>query len=105
MRECDWGCVYLRNLTSKIGSDTTPRSGSNNYKSEGISLIRSQNILDFNFSIEGLAFIDDEQAEELSNVNVKEGDVLLNRLVYHWYGVTVDRYMEELLQGYHTQNG
>lgn len=40
--------------------------------------MRSQNVLDFNFSKEGLAFINDEQAKKLSNVEVHSGDVLLN---------------------------
>ncbi len=44
----------------------------------GISLIRSQNVLDFAFSADGLAFINDLQAEKLKNVIVEEGDVLLN---------------------------
>src|SRR6266487_2049226 len=62
----------------KIGSGATPRGGDANYKSEGISLIRSQNILNFNFSKVGLAFIDDQQAEELANVEINERDVLIN---------------------------
>ena len=41
-------------------------------------MIRSQNILDFSFSYNGLAFIDDEQADKLKNVIVVEEDVLIN---------------------------
>ncbi|MDQ2720446.1 MAG: restriction endonuclease subunit S [Bacteroidota bacterium] len=63
---------------SKIGSGATPRGGDASYRSEGISLIRSQNILDFVFSKNGLAFIDDEQASALANVEIKERDVLIN---------------------------
>lgn len=72
-RECKLGDVSL-----KIGSGATPTGGSNNYKDFGISLIRSQNILDFQFSNSGLAFIDNNQADELKNVTVEENDVLLN---------------------------
>src|SRR5258706_16338327 len=68
----------LKDITSKIGSGATPKGGGNNYKAKGISLIRSQNVLDFKFSYDGLAFIDDEQADDLKNVIVKEDDVLLN---------------------------
>jgi type I restriction enzyme S subunit len=50
----------------------------NSYKDEGISLIRSQNVLDLQFTTDGLAFIDDEQADGLKNVIVEEKDVLLN---------------------------
>ncbi|MCD4812912.1 restriction endonuclease subunit S [bacterium] len=76
MRE--WKECKLVSLTTKIGSGATPRGGSNAYKESGISLIRSQNINDFSFSTSGLAFIDDNQAEELNNVTVEEKDVLLN---------------------------
>ncbi|HPT48537.1 MAG TPA: restriction endonuclease subunit S [Candidatus Rifleibacterium sp.] len=68
----------LGEIASKIGSGATPKGGSNSYKADGISLIRSQNVLDFKFSIEGLAYIDDEQADELKNVTVEENDILLN---------------------------
>lgn len=68
----------LIRLTSKIGSGATPSGGQSSYKDEGTSLIRSQNVLDFTFSPSGLAFIDDDQANRLNNVEVKENDVLLN---------------------------
>ena len=74
----DWQVVSLGQITSKIGSGATPRGGGESYKESGISLIRSQNILDFKFSTNGLAFIDDAQAYELRSVSVEPGDVLLN---------------------------
>ena len=74
----NWEVRKLGDLTSKIGSGATPRGGSNEYKEDGISLIRSQNVLDFQFSYSGLAFIDEEQADALKNVIVEENDVLLN---------------------------
>jgi len=74
----EWKECKLGVLATKIGSGATPRGGSNSYKDEGISLIRSQNILDFKFSFEGLAFIDDDQADGLKNVTVGKNDVLLN---------------------------
>jgi type I restriction enzyme, S subunit len=73
-----WAKATLGNVTNKIGSGATPTGGSNAYKVSGISLIRSQNVLDFRFSNNGLAYIDDEQAHELRNVIVAENDVLLN---------------------------
>jgi len=68
----------LKNLTTKIGSGATPRGGQANYKKEGISLIRSQNVLDMSFSKDGLAYIDEEQAKKLINVEVFSNDILLN---------------------------
>lgn len=73
-----WSESRLGDLTKKIGSGATPTGGSNAYKLDGISLIRSQNVLDFDFSYDGLAFIDNDQADALKNVAVQENDVLLN---------------------------
>ena len=74
----NWKTYKLKDLTTKIGSGATPRGGKEAYKESGISLIRSQNVLDFSFSIDGLAFIDDDQAEALNNVTLESQDVLLN---------------------------
>ena len=70
--------IALKHITSKIGSGSTPRGGQKAYKNEGISLIRSMNVHDNGFRIKGLAFIDDEQANKLDNVTIKENDILLN---------------------------
>jgi len=70
--------VKLKKITAKIGSGATPRGGQNAYQTQGISLIRSQNVLDFRFSMNGLAFINEDQAESLNNVTVEDGDILLN---------------------------
>ena len=68
----------LADICTKIGSGATPRGGKEAYCDKGISLVRSQNVLDFTFSHDGLAFINDEQAAKLNNVEVFDGDVLLN---------------------------
>ena len=69
----------LKDITFKIGSGATPRGGKDAYLESGdYSLIRSQNVLDYFFSYEGLAFISKEQASRLDNVIIEEGDVLLN---------------------------
>ena len=70
--------VKMIDICEKIGSGATPRGGKEAYCDEGISLVRSQNVLDFAFSRDGLAHINDEQAQKLNNVEVHEGDVLLN---------------------------
>lgn len=75
----EWSLKNLKNLTTKIGSGATPRGGSDVYSDDGpYALIRSQNIFDDKFEYSGLARISNEQAMELSNVEVKEDDVLLN---------------------------
>jgi len=74
----NWKTYKLSELTTKIGSGATPRGGKEAYKESGISLIRSQNVLDFSFSTNGLAFIDDKQAKALINVTIESKDILLN---------------------------
>lgn len=68
----------LKQLTTKIGSGATPRGGSKVYQDSGVSLIRSQNVYNDGFSYDGLVHISDKHADELSNVEVKKGDILLN---------------------------
>ena len=71
--------LRLGDHCEKIGSGATPRGGKETYSDDGpIALIRSQNIYNDHFSHGGLAFISQEQAAQLQNVEVKEGDVLLN---------------------------
>lgn len=74
----EWKECKLGDITSKIGSGATPTGGENAYKSNGIALIRSQNVYDFKFSNDGLAYIDEKQAYELRNVEVFENDILIN---------------------------
>lgn len=70
--------MKLGDICNKIGSGATPRGGKESYKDSGTPIIRSQNVLDWSFSSDGLAYLDDEQACALSNVEVKPRDVLLN---------------------------
>lgn len=70
--------VTLKSVTSKIGSGATPRGGESSYKKSGISLIRSQNVYDYGILEDGLAYIDEEQADKLKNVIVEEEDILFN---------------------------
>ena len=70
--------MKIKEMCFKIGSGATPRGGKEAYFDSGISLIRSQNVLDFSFSYDGLAHINEQQAEKLRNVVVESGDVLLN---------------------------
>jgi len=68
----------MMDICSKIGSGATPRGGKEAYCEKGVSLIRSQNVLDFEFLENGLAHINFEQAQRLNNVEVQKGDILLN---------------------------
>jgi type I restriction enzyme S subunit len=68
----------LAELCVKIGSGATPRGGNKVYEKTGISLIRSQNVYNDGFNVDGLAYINEIQAKELDNVTVESNDVLLN---------------------------
>lgn len=70
--------VPLQKICSKIGSGATPKGGKTAYISEGISLIRSTNVFDFNFEYDELAHINQSQADALANVIVKPNDILFN---------------------------
>src|SRR5699024_1110871 len=78
----NWGRLGMKyklgDICTKIGSGATPRGGKDAYCNEGITLVRIQNVLDFSFSDNGLAFINEEQAARLNNVEVLSGDILLN---------------------------
>jgi len=76
--EKGWEEIPLSELTTKIGSGSTPRGGKKAYKESGISLIRSMNIYNNKFKIKNLAFIDNVQANKLSNVEIFPKDVLIN---------------------------
>ena len=76
--EKGWEKKKLGGVCVKIGSGATPRGGRESYLSEGISFIRSLNVYDREFKYKDLAFIDENQAYDLRNVIVEEGDVLFN---------------------------
>jgi type I restriction enzyme S subunit len=73
-----WKTVRLGDHCTKIGSGATPRGGESVYQDSGVSFIRSQNVYNSQFTIDGLAHLDDEHADQLKGVTVETGDVLLN---------------------------
>ncbi|MGH8472829.1 MAG: nucleotidyltransferase domain-containing protein, partial [Gammaproteobacteria bacterium] len=79
MGASEWASMRLGAACIKIGSGATPRGGSDVYLQSGpYTLIRSQNIYNDGFHYDGLAFIGEEHAAELENVEVLKDDVLLN---------------------------
>ena len=74
-----WVSLRLGDVCTKIGSGATPRGGKEVYLEEGpYALIRSQNVYNSGFNYDGLAFINQQQATDLKNVEVFADDVLLN---------------------------
>lgn len=76
--ETQYSKVPLQKICTKIGSGATPKGGKTAYIDEGISLIRSTNVFDFQFEYSDLAHINQTQADALSNVTVEPNDVLFN---------------------------
>ena len=73
-----WRMGTLGEVCSKLGSGATPKGGKESYCQEGISLIRSTNVLDYQFLYEDLAKINEAQAKALDGVTVESKDVLFN---------------------------
>ncbi|WP_429104585.1 restriction endonuclease subunit S [Aeromonas veronii] len=75
-----WSVSCLKDISLKIGSGSTPRGGESAYIPERINFafIRSQNVYDFKFDVNGLRFISDEDAKKLNGVHLQKDDVLLN---------------------------
>ena len=78
LNEKNWKKVSCKEIISKIGSGSTPLGGNKNYKSKGISFIRSLNVHNNKFINDGLVFINEKQSEKLKNVNVEKDDILFN---------------------------
>lgn len=70
--------LRLGDVCAKIGSGATPRGGKESYKGGATALVRSQNVYNHGFERDGIVYIDDNQAADLANVELHEGDVLLN---------------------------
>lgn len=72
--------MRLGDVCLKIGSGATPRGGKDVYLATGgvATLIRSQNIYNDRFERAGLVFLHPEHADQLENVEVRSGDILLN---------------------------
>lgn len=75
----EWTTIRLGDVCPKIGSGATPRGGGSVYLERGeVALIRSQNVYNDGFHREGIAYLTEDHARELANVEVEPNDVLLN---------------------------
>ncbi|KKM68363.1 hypothetical protein LCGC14_1461640, partial [marine sediment metagenome] len=73
-----WEFVRLGDLTSRLGSGSTPRGGQSAYVDEGIIFLRSQNIWNDGLKLDDTAYITNETHEKMLNTHVYPNDVLLN---------------------------
>lgn len=74
----NWPHVRLDSVCTKIGSGATPRGGESVYVDSGTTLIRSQNVYNGLFIVDGLTHLADEHATQLDGVAVESADILLN---------------------------
>ena len=68
----------IGDIASKVGSGITPRGGSDTYRSEGITFIRSQNVLKMRLSLGDAVKIPQHIHASMSGTRVQPNDVLLN---------------------------
>lgn len=73
-----WVQRKLIDITTKIGSGKTPKGGSEVYQSNGIALLRSQNVTNDHVDMTDVAFISEEINNTMLGSEVQHNDVLLN---------------------------
>ncbi|NQY86177.1 MAG: restriction endonuclease subunit S [Colwellia sp.] len=73
-----WEFERLGNLTSRLGSGSTPRGGKSAYVESGIIFLRSQNVWNDGLKLDDTAYITDETHHKMVNTHVFPHDVLLN---------------------------
>lgn len=73
-----WEVARVGDLTSKLGSGSTPRGGKNAYVTDGIPFLRSQNVWNDGLKLDDIAYIPEETHSKMEKTKVFPGDVLLN---------------------------
>ena len=74
----EWEKCKLGELTTKVGSGSTPKGGNAVYTSVGHCFVRSQNVGMGYLILEDIAHIDDDIHQKHKATELKEDDVLLN---------------------------
>lgn len=74
----NWEIKKLGYLTKKIGSGKTPSGGSDNYSTEGVLFIRSQNVYDDGLHLDDVVYISEKIDLEMQVSRVFKYDILLN---------------------------
>lgn len=73
-----WEVIRLGKYLSHIGSGVTPKGGRDVYKSQGVMLIRSQNVNNNTLLLDDVVYIDEVTHEKMKSSTVYPNDVLLN---------------------------
>jgi type I restriction enzyme S subunit len=75
---CHWGISKLGFYTTKIGSGSTPRGGSEVYVDSGVTFIRSQNVHFEGLRLDDVSYIEFDVHNSMKGSTVQKNDVLLN---------------------------
>ncbi|MEH6458108.1 MAG: restriction endonuclease subunit S [Cocleimonas sp.] len=73
-----WEFTRLGDLTTRLGSGSTPRGGQSAYEDSGVIFLRSQNVWNDGLRLSDTAYIPEETHQKMINTHVYPGDVLLN---------------------------
>lgn len=68
----------LGDLTTLVSSGATPKGGQSTYLNEGITFIRSQNVLMNRLDLSDVAYISRETHDKMARSKVMQNDILLN---------------------------
>ena len=75
----NWPVKKLKELSLQINSGNTPKGGSENYVSEGITFFRSQNVWKDRLEMDDIAYIDAETHASMKRSSLKQGDILMTK--------------------------
>ncbi|MET0397155.1 MAG: restriction endonuclease subunit S [Longimicrobiaceae bacterium] len=73
-----WEWARIGEVTSKLGSGSTPHGGKRAYMKEGVKFLRSQNVWNHGLRLDDVAHIPPSVHIQMSGTAVEPGDVLLN---------------------------
>ena len=74
----EWDIKLINDITSKVGSGSTPSGGSQVYTDKGILFIRSQNINNDQLIFDDTTYISQSIHDKMKGSTVQANDVLLN---------------------------
>jgi type I restriction enzyme, S subunit len=73
-----WDWTTVGEITTFVGSGSTPSGGSKVYQSQGIPFIRSQNVLKNKMSIDDIVFIAENTHNNMKRTHMQGNETLLN---------------------------
>ncbi len=74
-----WPVVALKEVSELITNGNTPKGGSENYVTEGITFLRSQNVWRNRIELDDVAFIDEETHQRMKKSSLRYKDILITK--------------------------